>query len=507
MLSLPAILMRILDFADRGSPIRDIRTQYPEGQRERQGQGARGQGPDVGAYGRTPLQRARGTGERPFAPTPDLAYAIGLPPAEAIKYFESKGYAFSWDWQDTWQEAHAKAFTVAKALRMDVLEDIRGMVQKALDEGITLQQFRKELEPKLQAKGWWGRKMIGDGTGATEVQLGSPRRLQTIYQTNLQTAYMAGRYKEMLENVDNQPYWQYVAVMDARTRPAHAALNGKAFTWDDPFWNTHYPPLGFNCRCRVRAFSGKDIQKRGLTVESSEGRMSWEDRVISKKTGEIRQVAVYHDPLTGERIATDPGWSYNPGKAWLDPFTPRSFDPSGLEGGYKTVGAQFPPKTPVEKLPAKTLTKDMLLQPHQESGWTEEQYVNSFLSEFGAKIGEPMVYRDVIGDPMVISDELFKDRLKGGYKIVKADREIYLTLLADTIKDPVEIWLTWVQGKDRVRLCKRYIGLYRDSRGEVGGYAVFDLIDDVWQGTTAFKPDKLDYLDSQRVGTLLYTKK
>ena len=34
--------------------------------------------------------------------------------------------------------------------------DIREMVQKALEEGITFHEFQKELRPKLKSKGWWG---------------------------------------------------------------------------------------------------------------------------------------------------------------------------------------------------------------------------------------------------------------------------------------------------------------------------------------------------------------
>lgn len=435
---------------------------------------------------------------------PDLSYIISLPPEKAIEYFKSKGYTFSWNWYDMWQEAHAKAFTVAKVMRMDILQDIREMVQKSLDEGITFAQFKKELEPKLKTKGWLGKKIIGDEQGARQVQLGSPHRLKTIYQTNLQTAYNAGRWKEQMENVDNRPYLQYVAVMDKRTRPAHAALNGKVFPAGDPFWNTHYPPLGFRCRCRVRALSSKNLKDRGFAVESSKGKITWRDELVSKKTGELQPVAVYHDPLTGQKIATDVGWSYNPGKEWLNPFTPKPFNPE--EGGYKTIGATFHKKTPVEKLPAKPLTKDMLLLPHQKSDMTEGDYINAFLKEFGAEMGKPVVYRDKINDPVIISEELFKDRSKGSFKVFKGDREIYLKMLADTIKDPAEIWLTWVKSKDKTRLCKRYIGVYKDAKGKVGGYAVFDLIDNVWQGTTVYEVKKLDYLDRQRTGTLLYAK-
>jgi SPP1 gp7 family putative phage head morphogenesis protein len=437
---------------------------------------------------------------------PDLLYAIGLPPEKAIEFFKSKGYTFSWDWYDIWQEAHAKAFTVAKAMRMDILQDIRDMVQKALDEGITFAQFRKELESKLKAKGWWGRKIIGDETGAEEVQLGSPHRLKTIYQTNLQTAYNAGRWKGQMENVDNRPYLQYVAVMDSRTRPHHKILNGKVFRADDPFWDTHYPPLGFNCRCRVRALSDKNIKDRGLIVENSKGKLSEQEVIVSKKTGELKPVTVYRDPLTGEKIAPDVGWNYNPGKAWTQPFTVRPLAPKEFEGGYKTVGAAFHKKTPVEKLPAKTLTKNMLLSPHQQSGMTEKAYIAAFLKEFNTEMGKPVVFKDKINDPVIISEELFKDRRSGRWKVTKADREVYLRMLADTIKDPAEIWLTWVQGKDKVRLCKRYIGVYKDAKGKVGGYAVFDLIDDAWQGTTVYEVRKLDYLDRQRTGMLLYAK-
>lgn len=250
----------------------------------------------------------------------DLSYAIGLPPEKAVEYFSSKGYRFSWDWKDTWEQAHAKAFTVAKAMRMDVLQDIRDGVQKAIADGITERQFIEELTPKLQAKGWWGKKLLGDGEGgAQEVQLGSPRRLKTIYRTNLQSAYMGGRWKDMWENRDERPYWMYVAVMDRRTRPAHAALNGLVFPADDPFWDTHYPPLSFNCRCRVRALSKDRVESKGLDVQSSEGNLENEDVLVSETTGEMKTVTVYTNPKTRASTSPDPGFNFNQGKAAWQP--------------------------------------------------------------------------------------------------------------------------------------------------------------------------------------------
>ena len=41
-------------------------------------------------------------------------------------------------------------------------------------------------------------------------------------------------------------------------------------------------------------------------------RLSEEERLVSKKSGEYKPVTVYTDPLTGKKIAPDVGWSYNP---------------------------------------------------------------------------------------------------------------------------------------------------------------------------------------------------
>ena len=236
----------------------------------------------------------------------NLSYAIGLPPEDAIAYFRQKGYTIAWNWHDVWQDAHAKSFTVAKAMKLDLLQDIRGAVDKSLANGTTLATFRDELEPILKAKGWWGKDA---DTGA---QLGSGHRLENIFRTNLQSSYMAGRYKQQVENADDRPYWQYIAVMDSRTRPAHSALNGKVFRFDDVFWNTHYPPCGYRCRCRTRAYTEKQVKDKGLTVESGTDNIVWEDKRINKDT--TRPVAGYKDPQTGKITFTDPGWSSNPGK-------------------------------------------------------------------------------------------------------------------------------------------------------------------------------------------------
>jgi len=103
------------------------------------------------------------------------------PAPEVLAYFRGKGLKPSFDWRDVWAEEHATAFTVAKATKLDVLETLRQAVDDAIAKGETFASFRANLEPKLQALGWWGRKDIVDPETGKEIsaQLGSPRRLRT----------------------------------------------------------------------------------------------------------------------------------------------------------------------------------------------------------------------------------------------------------------------------------------------------------------------------------------
>lgn len=261
-------------------------------------------------------------------PALDLKYAFGLKPEQAIEYFQAKAgdLVATWDWHEMLDEAHARAFTVAKAMRTDILQDIHGELRKAMDEGTAFAAWKKNLVPRLKAKGWWG-EVVNEATG--EIANVGPWRLRTIYETNIQTSYQVGHYRRMMENAADRPWWMYVAVMDRRTRPAHAALNGLTFRFDDPFWNTHYPPSGFRCRCSVRALTDDGLEskvkageaaRRSTVGPDADATLEKVEKPLDREGQRMYQaVTVKTTGLNGEKfaMAPDAGWSYNPGKAAL----------------------------------------------------------------------------------------------------------------------------------------------------------------------------------------------
>jgi SPP1 gp7 family putative phage head morphogenesis protein len=243
---------------------------------------------------------------------------FGMPPKAAVAYLEQKGLRLTGDWHEMLNEDHAAAFTIANCAKLDVVQDIYSAVLDSVKNGTTERDFIKRLTPVLQSKGWWGKETNDDGS---TTQLGSPRRLQTIYRTNNQSNYMAGRYHEMVKGAATHPYWKYISLLDGKTRPSHRSMNGRIFKWDDPVWTFAFPPNGYNCRCRVVAVSQASVDESNDTVEDSAGRIIKKDVQIGKDADGnplLSDVTGIKLPTTGDKsihFFTDAGFDVNQGMA------------------------------------------------------------------------------------------------------------------------------------------------------------------------------------------------
>lgn len=260
-------------------------------------------------------------------------FSFDITPQDAIDYLSKRQKTeLSWHWSDVQKQEHMRAFTVAKMTSATLLDDVRKSLDKAMAEGQSFQEWRKDIIPKLQ--GVWLGKTYGelwDGMTPAEQAGKTPptpeerdrvikaSRLETIFRTNMFNAYAAGRYRQLKEDADIYPYWRYVTAKDSAVRPAHRALEGKVFKSNDPFWSTHYPPNGFNCRCIVEAVDEYDLEMQDLKVQEG-GNVYFDE-----ESGQT----VYRD-AEGKEYPCDKGWDYNVGE-----------DPTG----QKTLAAKkFPPE-------------------------------------------------------------------------------------------------------------------------------------------------------------------
>jgi hypothetical protein len=208
--------------------------------------------------------------------------------AEQIAFFRNKLNLPSETWRDIQRAANDRAFMVAGAMKADLLADLRKAVDQAVQGG-SIGEFRKQFADIVAKHGWTG--WTGEGTKAGEAW-----RTRVIYQTNITAAYAAGRRAQLLdpELLSRRPFWRYVH-NDSVThpRPLHKQWGDMRLTLrhDDPFWETHFPPNGWGCKCRVVAVAAPGPDDATAPPDG------WSDV----------------DPRTGAPVGIDEGWDYAPG--------------------------------------------------------------------------------------------------------------------------------------------------------------------------------------------------
>lgn len=234
----------------------------------------------------------------------------------AIAFLKRKGFRLSWRHEEVWREAHAQVFTVAKVMKLDLLQDILNSLIAAQDQGIPFAAWQNDLEPILKQKGWWGQVPDPDDPTKT-IQLGSPQRMKTIFETNIQQSYSAGKWQKFERMKATRPYVRYTAIRDGATRPAHRALHNKVFRIDDPALKVIAPKNGYNCRCDLVSVSASELERDGLNVEPPPELIE-RDVLISKATGELRKVQGAR-LANGQDFYPDAGFDFNPGETNWNP--------------------------------------------------------------------------------------------------------------------------------------------------------------------------------------------
>ncbi len=216
---------------------------------------------------------------------------FALPFVEQIAFFKDKLNLPTQFWDDILTAAHDRAFVVAGATKAELLTDLITAVLAAIQDGETINAFRKRFDDIVKKHGW---SYNGERDWRTRV----------IYQTNLSSSYNAGRWAQLHDPdlLKSRPYWKYLhndTVM--HPRPLHLAWSGTVLRFDDPWWTTHFTPNGWGCRCRITAVTADEYP--GIAAPDN-GTYRHTDR-----NGKVHTIPQ----------GIDYGWDYAPGASAYKP--------------------------------------------------------------------------------------------------------------------------------------------------------------------------------------------
>jgi len=188
-------------------------------------------------------------------------------PVEALDYFKRKKLRPSFNHEEVWAEEHDFAFTVAKVTERDLLNHVRGTVEKAIADGLTFETWKKAALPALEQSGW----------RAAVSEKATPSRLRLIYETNMRVARANGQEERAQETKDQLPYFIYELGPSTIHRQEHVRMAGTIRPVDDLLWKFWSPPCAYGCNCRRRQITKYEARKLGGESEVPKQTMvQWE---------------------------------------------------------------------------------------------------------------------------------------------------------------------------------------------------------------------------------------
>lgn len=388
-----------------------------------------------------------------------------LPFDEAIDYHRQKVRIPTRKWDDLKAGMHSRGFVIAGAMKDSLIADFQSAVDKAISRGTTLAEFRKDFDNIVKRHGWSYKGSRG-------------WRSRVIYQTNVSTAYQAGRYKQMLSPnvVKTRPYHMYVHGGSKDPRPDHLSWDGLILPYDDPFWAQHRPKNGWGCKCSVRTLSEGDLKRMG-------------------KSGPDSAPAVEINPATGIPKGLDKGWNYDPAfTAWghsLSMETMNAWRASGHKAWDSMLNTTWQDEGLAKNLAfAKTTAKRV-----KESTSTNE--LKDRLK--GVLNGDEKVFSMPTGGRVLVNAESLAQHMA-------LNRSQFVNFIPEMLESPDEIWLTFQRhkGTGKVFLRQRIVKALEIEKGKYL-IMVAQSKGGILEAWTFIPSSKLSYLNQQRKGKLLYS--
>jgi SPP1 gp7 family putative phage head morphogenesis protein len=367
--------------------------------------------------------------------------------------------------------ARAESFSVAGLASLDQLELIKQSLDTATAEGIGFAD--------------WKKLVTADDINLTLAN----HRLDNIFRTNIQGAYMAGRWDSIQANKDDRAYLMYDAVNDSRTRPAHKAMDNIIKPVGDVFWKKNYPPNGYRCRCSVISLTEAQAKRRGGVTDDND---------------------------IPDEAKADKGWDYNGGEARGEGIKRAvqnkllsCFESLGFAKRVRNDACSLAQYNDIKMLlmsayalanrdfemPKPEIVSASLLLPKST---THDEAVAKFLAEFD-DTDQLVKLTDNITIHM--TDDFFVKQ-SGASKAEGKERIKFMMLFAMAIKNPQEAWLSLDDGSKRVFLT--LLSRYQVGNELVEVFGKLELKESgYYRGITIYQPEKKNYIMGERFDHLV----
>jgi SPP1 gp7 family putative phage head morphogenesis protein len=186
---------------------------------------------------------------------------FNMPFQEAIKSFIDKTPILYETIEEITEEVRAHSFWLKKSTDLEMTSKLFENMKKSLETGTTFKQWVKDSKETVEKLGLGKQGYY----------------LENVYRTNMFSQYSIGNYKQLKEDEEFFPYWQYHAIEDNRTTSICRTLNGKIFKSDNPFWDIYYPPNHYQCRSTVICLSKDDMKEYGYKLSKYDETMTGEE--------------------------------------------------------------------------------------------------------------------------------------------------------------------------------------------------------------------------------------
>ncbi len=165
-----------------------------------------------------------------------------MPYHEAVEYLKKRDVIKKTDYNRLSDKMKFRAFTASRINDGKLLERLNAEMISNVNDGKGLKDFLSMTKTDILDK-------VGMGPNQGWYW-------ETVYRTNVQTAYNAGRMMGFEE--DRPLALHFVGIEDARQTDICHSMSNVIRPYDDPIWQKYIPPLHFGCRSTVRAIYDRD---------------------------------------------------------------------------------------------------------------------------------------------------------------------------------------------------------------------------------------------------------